>query len=79
MKEIQLVAKSFPQEMLLRFVTLLCEQLEGRQNVEANVRWVRCVLQSHGDFFRENLRVTLPYLRLLHNVLALYDDQFRKL
>lgn len=65
--------------MILRFIALLSEQLEGKENVEINIRWIRCILQSHGDYFRENLHVTLPYLRLLHNILALYDNQFRKL
>ena len=78
-KEIGLICKSFPQEMVLRLVGLLAEQLEKKQKVEVNIRWIRGILQTHGEFFRNNLQVSLPYLRLLHNILSLYDEQFRKL
>ena len=65
--------------MVLKLVGTLVEQLERKEKVEANIHWIRCILQSHGEYFRNNLNSSLPYLRLMHNILSMYDVQFRKL
>jgi len=78
-KGISIICKTFPQEMCLRLIGLLAEQLEQKQHVELNIKWIRNILQAHGDYLRNNLTVSLPYLRLVHNILAMYDEQFRKL
>ncbi len=64
--------------MVLKLVSVLAEQLEKRTKVEVTVRWIRAVLQSHGEYLRSSLQLSLPYLRILHNTLSMYDEQFRK-
>jgi len=64
--DVELIARSIPELYVERVLSLLAEKIENSPHIQFYLRWVVCMMQSHGSMLRHNGMRMLSTLRALH-------------